>query len=99
MRRNFLVHYSCPATPAHAGASTSLTEEKFLTVEIRDFSTLAERQCVSAHCSCGPLTFDIHGEIIISSSAEQFCPADVDVVLAFLRIYSSLSHELPSAHS
>jgi periplasmic protein CpxP/Spy len=38
-----------------------------------DISTLAERQCVSDHSSCGPLTFDTKGEIIISSSGSQFC--------------------------
>jgi hypothetical protein len=41
MFRNLLVHYFCPATPAHAGASTSLTEEKFLTVEIRPLHKIA----------------------------------------------------------
>ncbi len=30
-------------------------------------------------CSCAPLTFDNDGEILISSSAEQFCPAMLTV--------------------
>ena len=55
-----------------------------------DVSPLADRQCVSAHFSCGPLTFNINGEIIISSSAGAALPRNVEVVLASLRIYSSL---------
>jgi hypothetical protein len=38
------------------------------------FSPLAERQRLSANSLCGSLTFDIHGEIIISSRGEQFLP-------------------------
>jgi hypothetical protein len=51
-----------------------------------DFSPLADRKCVSAHSSCRPLTFDLNGEILIPSSAEQALPGNVEVVvLAFLR--------------
>jgi len=39
-----------------------------------EFLPLVERQCPSAHSSWVTLTFDIHGEIIIVSSAEQRCP-------------------------
>ena len=52
------------------------------------FSPLAEQQCVSAHSSCAPLTFDINGEILISSSAAVL-PRNVDAVLAFSRIRDS----------
>jgi hypothetical protein len=55
----------------------------------RDVSPLADQQCVSAHFSCGPLTFNINGETIISSSAGAALPRNVEVVLASLRIYSS----------
>jgi hypothetical protein len=37
----------------------------------------------------GPLTFNISGETIISSSAGAALPRNVEVVLASLRIYSS----------
>jgi hypothetical protein len=38
-------------------------------------STASTHQRVSANSSCGPLTFAANGEILILSSAEQFCPA------------------------
>jgi hypothetical protein len=39
------------------------------------FHYLVELHCPSAHSPCEPLTFDIHGEIINVSSAEQALPA------------------------
>ena len=49
---------------------------------------------MGAHFSCGPLTFNINGEIIISSSAGAALPRNVEVVLASLRIYSSLGSRI-----
>jgi hypothetical protein len=63
------------------------------------FYHLPSGSVFGTHSSCELLTFDIHGEILISSSAEQFCPASFDVVLAFLRIHSSLIiRSVQSAH-
>ena len=54
------------------------------------FRHLQRQQRVSAHCLCGPLTFNINGEIIISPSAGQLCPAIVTCsrLLAHLFILS-----------
>jgi len=64
-----------------------------------DLSPLAERRCLSAYSSFGPLTFDINGEILVWVECGAVLPRDVDVVLAFLRFYSSFHRKLPSAHS
>jgi CRP/FNR family cyclic AMP-dependent transcriptional regulator len=53
------------------------------------FTTCGAAVYFGARSSCAPLTFDILGEIILSSSAGQVVPSKLTLVHAFLRTHSS----------
>jgi hypothetical protein len=65
-----------------------------------DITPLAERQCVSAHSSCGPLTSETKDEIIIFVGRNSRFARRLEAVVALLAHLFFLHHgKLPSAHS